>query len=216
MTFNDAIEQIPNLITSAAESNPATGYLLIGLIMLIENLIPPIPSEVVMPLAGFLVQQGKIELIPAVLSGLFGSVLGAWFWYRVGRTVNEEKLEHWLEKRGSWLGLRPSDLSRSRRWFNRHGAALVFWGRLVPGVRTLISVPAGIEMMPQKSFLLWTTAGSLAWIILLTVSGQALGFGYQKISTWIEPIADLVKVVLAIAAVAGAGWLLLRLIRKLR
>ena len=169
------LQQIPSLLLAAVEANPWIGYGAIALVMLLENLVPPIPSEVVMPLAGFLIQQGKLQLLPTLLAGLIGTVLGAWFWYGIGRLINEQRLEHWLQRHGRWMGLRPEDLARSRRWFNRHGVAVVFWGRIIPGVRTLVSLPAGIELMPQPLFLAWTTAGSLLWILLLTLAGKALG-----------------------------------------
>ena len=216
MSLSAAIDALPQLISQAVETNPLLGYLVIAVVMLLENVIPPIPSEVVMPLAGFLVHEGKLGLVPAVAAGLLGTVLGAWFWYGIGRLVNEQQLEHWLGRHGRWLGLAPSDLARSRRWFNRHGAALVFWGRVVPGVRTLISVPAGIELMPQRSFLLWTTAGSLIWVLILTVMGSALGQGYKRVALWIEPFAHLIKVVLVIAAVAAVVWVVLQAIRQAR
>jgi membrane protein DedA with SNARE-associated domain len=216
MSFSDAIDGLPQLISGAVETNPLLGYLVIGAVMLLENVVPPIPSEVVMPLAGFLVQQGKLELIPAVLAGLIGTVLGAWFWYGVGRLVNEEQLERWLSRHGRWLGLAPVDLARSRRWFNRHGAALVFWGRVVPGVRTLISVPAGIELMPQRAFLLWTTAGSLLWVLILTLTGSALGEGYKRVASWLEPFTQVIKVLLALAVVLGATWITIKALKNLR
>ena len=216
MPVSDWIDALPGLISQAVDTNPLLGYLAIGLVMLLENVVPPIPSEVVMPLAGFLVQQGKLELIPAVVAGLVGTVLGAWFWYGIGRLVNEEHLERWLSRHGRWLGLQPQDLARSRRWFNRHGAALVFWGRVVPGVRTLISVPAGIELMPQRAFLSWTTAGSLLWVLILTVMGQALGVGYKRVAGWIEPFAHLIKEVLVIAIGVALVWVALQALKHWR
>jgi len=216
MSITGFVDALPGLISQAVETNPLLGYLVIGLVMLLENVIPPIPSEVVMPLAGFLVHEGKLELIQAVLAGLIGTVLGAWFWYGIGRLVNEEQLERWLERHGRWLGISANDLGRSRRWFNRHGAALVFWGRVIPGVRTLISVPAGIELMPQRSFLAWTTAGSLLWVLILTVTGQLLGAGYKKVAGWIEPFADLIKVMIVVALAASLVWLLLKVIQQAR
>jgi len=98
--LNVVIEQIPQLLLAAVDANPLLGYLAITLVMLLENVVPPIPSEVVMPLAGFLIQQGKLELLPVLLAGLIGTVLGAWFWYGVGRLINEERLERWLAKHG--------------------------------------------------------------------------------------------------------------------
>ena len=216
MALADTIDALPTLISQAVATNPMLGYLAIGLVMLLENVIPPIPSEVVMPLAGFLVQQGKLGLVPAVVAGVVGTVLGAWFWYGIGRLVNEEQLERWVRRRGRWLGLQPQALAESRRWFNRHGVAVVFWGRIIPGIRTLVSVPAGIEMMPQRTFLAWTTAGSLLWVVILTLMGQALGEGYKRVAVWIEPFADLIKLLVGVAVAAGILWLLVKAIQQLR
>ena len=182
--------------------------------MFLENLFPPIPSEMIMPLGGFYVQQGKLALLPVVIAGLGGTVLGALPWYGLGRLINEERLEQWLERHGRWIGISANDLKRSRIWFNRYGTALVFWGRLVPGVRTLISVPAGMELMPFTPFLLWTTGGSLIWVLILTLSGLALGSGYDNVELWLEPVAKAVKVILVIAALAFGSWLGLRAWRR--
>jgi membrane protein DedA with SNARE-associated domain len=211
--MSSLLDQIPALLLSAVEANPLVGYGAIVLVMLLENVVPPIPSEVVMPLAGFLIQQGKLQLLPTVFAGLLGTVLGAWFWYGIGRMINEQRLEHWLRRHGRWLGLRPEDLARSRRWFNRHGVAVVFWGRVIPGIRTFVSLPAGIEMMPQPLFLAWTTAGSLLWILLLTLAGQALGSGYASVAESLKPFSQVLKVVLGLAFLAGVCWLGLRLLR---
>jgi membrane protein DedA with SNARE-associated domain len=208
--MDPVLQQIPALLLEAVEANPLIGYGAIALVMLLENLVPPIPSEVVMPLAGFLIQQGKIQLLPTVLAGLLGTVLGAWFWYGIGRLINEEQLEQWLRRHGRWMGLRPEALARSRRWFNRHGVAVVFWGRIIPGVRTLVSLPAGIELMPQPLFLAWTTAGSLLWILLLTVAGQALGSGYASVAARLHSITDVLWLVAGLGLLAGLCWLGLR------
>jgi membrane protein DedA with SNARE-associated domain len=210
------IEGLPDLIGSAVQANPLLGYGVIALVMLLENVFPPIPSEVVMPYGGYLVYQGRLDLIPTVLAGLLGTVLGAWFWYGIGRLINEERLAQWLGRHGKWLGIQPADLDRSRRWFNRHGAAVVFWGRVIPGVRTLVSVPAGIEMMPQGPFLAWTTAGSLIWTLLLTLAGQAMGKGYEHVEGWLEPWARGIKVLLVVALAVGAVVLVVKVVRQRR
>ncbi len=207
------VESLPTMIGAAVEANPAMGYGAIALVMLLENLIPPIPSEVVMPYGGYLVHQGRLELLPTVLAGVLGTVLGAWFWYGIGRLINEERITQWLDQRGRWLGLNGEDLARSRRWFSRHGWALVFWGRLVPGVRTLISVPAGMELMPQGAFLLWTTAGSLIWTLLLTLAGQALGKGYDQVGGWLAPWGRAIGAGLLVAL---AGFALLLVVQRLQ
>jgi len=210
----ELIQKLPELIGAAVAANPIAGYGAIFGAMFLENLFPPIPSELIMPLGGFYVQQGQLGLVPVVLAGLAGTVLGALPWYGVGRLVNEERLEHWLERHGRWIGISPLDLQRSRTWFSRHGTALVFWGRLVPGIRTLISVPAGIEMMPMVPFLLWTTAGSLIWTLLLTVAGMALGEGYANVEVWLQPVTQVIKVLLVLFALAFAAWLGLRTWKK--
>ena len=214
MGLTELVQQLPQLIGAAVEANPWMGYGAIFAAMFLENLFPPIPSELIMPLGGFYVHQGQLALIPVVLAGLIGTVLGALPWYGIGRLMNEERLEQWLERHGHWIGISTQDLHRTRTWFNRYGTALVFWGRLVPGIRTLISVPAGIELMPFTPFLIWTTAGSLIWTLLLTLAGMALGEGYANVELWIEPVAKAIKVLLVIAVVAAGLWLGLRTWKK--
>ena len=208
------VQRLPELIGEAVQANPLAGYGAIFAAMFLENLFPPIPSELIMPLGGFYVQQGKLALIPVVLAGLLGTVLGALPWYGIGRLVNEERIEDWLSRHGRWIGISPQELRRSRTWFNRHGTALVFWGRLVPGIRTLISVPAGIEMMPMAPFFLWTTAGSLIWTLLLTLAGLLLGESYTRVEIWIEPVAKVIKVLLVLGALSFFAWLGLRIWKK--
>jgi len=210
----ELVQKLPELIGSAVEANPGAGYGAIFAAMFLENLFPPIPSELIMPLGGFYVQQGKLALLPVVLAGLLGTVLGALPWYGIGRLVNEQRIEGWLERHGRWIGISPQELRRSRAWFSRHGTALVFWGRLIPGIRTLISVPAGIEMMPLVPFLIWTTAGSLIWTLLLTVAGLALGEGYKYVEVWIDPVARVVKVLLLVGGLGLLVWLGLRAWRR--
>lgn len=190
------------------------GYPGIFAAMVLENVIPPIPSELIMPLAGFYVGQGKLNFVLVVLAGLLGTVVGALPWYGVGRLVNEERLRHWLERHGRWLGVSAQELDQSRGWFQRHGAAVVFWGRLIPAIRTLISVPAGIELMPFGSFLLWTTAGSLIWTFALTTAGWVLGSHWDQVLLAIKPVEGVVNKLLALSALAVVVWLGLRIWRR--
>jgi len=216
MDITDFLINLPNAIGKAVEANEWLGYSAILLAMFLENLFPPIPSELIMPLGGFYVQQGQLHFLPVVLAGLLGTILGAFPWYGIGRLVNEERLEDWLKRNGRWLGISPEELARSRRWFNRYGIALVFWGRLVPGIRTLISVPAGIELMPLGPFLIWTTAGSLIWTLLLTLAGLVLGESYSNVELWIGPVSKLVKLILLVGSISGLLWLLLRTWKSLK
>ena len=214
MGLSELITQLPELIGQAVEANQWMGYGAIFAAMFLENLFPPIPSELIMPLGGFYVQQGQLQFLPVVLAGLLGTLLGALPWYGIGRVINEKRLEVWLSRHGRWIGISPAELARSRRWFNRYGTALVFWGRLVPGIRTLISVPAGIELMPFAPFLIWTTAGSLIWTLLLTLAGLGLGEGYSNVELWIDPVSKVVKGGLVSALLAAVVWLGLRIWRR--
>ena len=215
MEISEFISSLPILIGNAVETNQFIGYGAILLAMLLENLIPPIPSELIMPLGGFYVSQGQLDFLPVVLAGLIGTVIGALPWYGIGRLVNEEKLEEWLEKNGRWIGINPQELARSRKWFNRYGVSLVFWGRLVPGIRTLISVPAGVELMPITPFLLWTTAGSLVWNLFLTITGFYLGDNYANIETWISPFSSIFKIIIIIILSFAVITLIYKTLRKL-
>ncbi|WP_320666795.1 DedA family protein [Prochlorococcus sp. MIT 1307] len=216
MNITELISNLPNVIGNAVEANQWIGYGAILLAMFLENLFPPIPSELIMPLGGFYVQQGQLHFLPVVFAGLIGTVVGAFPWYGIGRLVNEERLEIWLKRNGRWIGISPEDLSRSRRWFNRYGIPLVFWGRLVPGIRTLISVPAGIELMPLVPFLIWTTAGSLIWTLLLTFAGLVLGESYNNVAILMGPLSKGIKIILLIGFISGLIWLSIRTWRVLK
>ena len=215
MEISEFISSLPLLIGHAVETNQWIGYGAILLAMFLENLIPPIPSELIMPLGGFYVSQGQLDFVPVVLAGLIGTVVGALPWYGIGRLVNEERLEQWLEINGRWIGINPQELARSRTWFNRYGVSLVFWGRLVPGIRTLISVPAGVELMPVSPFLIWTTAGSLIWTLLLTIAGFYLGDSYPKIERWISPFSNVFKTIIILIISMALITLIYKTLRKL-
>ena len=215
MAISEFISSLPLIIGNAVDTNQWIGYAAILLAMFLENLIPPIPSELIMPLGGFYVYQGQLDFLPVVLAGLLGTVIGALPWYGIGRIVNEERLEKWLEKNGRWIGIKPQELVRSRRWFNKYGVSLVFWGRLVPGIRTLISVPAGIELMPFAPFLIWTAAGSLIWTLFLTIAGFYLGDSYQNIEVWLSPFSSILKTIILIILSAALIAIIYKTLRKL-
>jgi membrane protein DedA with SNARE-associated domain len=168
------------------------GYGGVFLAMLVENFLQFIPSEAIMPLAGYLVFAGKLQLVPTIVAGTLGTIAGTMPWYLIGRLVNEERLESRLSRHGAWFGITPAKLRKSRQWFNRYGALVVFWGRLVPILRTLISIPAGIEMMPWKPFLLWTSLGSLLWNAALTLAGFKLGENWERVHGMLRPFTALV------------------------
>lgn len=183
------------------------GYLGIMLMMFLETLITPIPSEVVMPLAGFTAAQGRMVFLYIVVAGAMGSVLGALPWYYASKYFGEERLKQFADRYGKWLGISAKDVVEARNWFNQHGGKAVFFCRLVPGVRTWISVPAGISNMPLVPFLLYSALGSLLWSGLLAYAGYILGNNYSLVSKYIAPVSKIVMIALVIATVV---WIVRR------
>ena len=201
--FLNIITAIPEIISDSVKNNPNIAYFVICLAMFLENIIPPIPSEIIMPLGGFYVYQGNLNFYILVVFGLIGTVLGALPWYFLGKFINEQKLENFVESKGKFLGITSKDLNKSKLWFDKYGISLVFWGRLIPGIRTLISVPAGIELMPLKKFLIWTSLGSLIWVFFLTLSGYLLGDNWILIQSYIDNFKMILKPLLLAILVFG-------------
>lgn len=172
------------------------GYVGVAVLMFAENLFPPIPSELVMPLAGFVAAGGDVSLAGVILAGSLGSVAGAMFWYGVGRWVGCDRLRRWTARHGRWLTLAPQDVDKAQDWFQRHGGTAVLMGRLVPTVRTLISVPAGIAGMPLGPFLAYSTIGTALWTAFLAVGGYLLQESYGQVSAWLNPASSAILVVL--------------------
>lgn len=181
------------------------GYLGVFLLMLAENIVPPIPSELIMPLAGFTAARGQLGFVAVVIAGTAGSVLGALFWYRVGRRLGAERVKRFAARHGRWLTLSPADVDRAIARFGRRGATAVFFGRLVPTVRTLISVPAGIAGMPLPAFLAWTTLGTGLWTALLAGAGYLLQGQYGLVADYLDPVS-------AVAVGLIAAWYLYRVV----
>jgi membrane protein DedA with SNARE-associated domain len=173
------------------------GYAGIALLTFLENLFPPIPSEVIMPLAGYESSRGEMSLAGAIIAGAAGSLLGCTCWYMVGRWVGERYLRKLVERYGRWLTVTTEDLDRAHDWFHRHGGAAVFFGRLVPGVRTLISVPAGLSCMPAATFLIFSALGTTMWTAALTGAGYWLGESFGAIEKPLGWISTAVMVLTA-------------------
>lgn len=183
-------------ITSTINS---LGYLGIALLMFVENIFPPVPSEIIMPLAGFTVTQGKLSLVYVIVARMVGSVLGALPWYYVGKQLGEDRLKKFADKYGKWLTLSGKDIDKSKQWFDKHGGIAVFFCRLVPGVRTLISVPAGIDKMHLVPFLLYSTLGTGLWVGLLTYAGFVLGQNYKLVEKFLGPASAVILIALIVA-----------------
>jgi membrane protein DedA with SNARE-associated domain len=187
------------------------GYLGIGLLMFLENIFPPIPSELIMPLAGFTVAQGKLNFGMVILAGVLGTVLGTLPWYYAGKILGEQRLKSWADRYGRWLTISSKDIDRADRWFDKHADKAVFFCRLVPGIRTLISLPAGISGMHLVPFLLYSTLGTLLWVSLLTYAGYVLGDNYELVEKYLAPVSKIVLITLVIGFII---WLVRRNMRR--
>ena len=169
--------------------------------MLLENVVPPIPSELIMPLAGFAVARGEMNMTLAIAAGTLGSVIGGLAWYYVGKILGLERIRTLADQHGKWLGISSKEVMATQKWFSRRGYWAIGLGRLIPGIRTYISVPAGIANMPMLQFLVYSTAGSLAWISLLTLAGFWLGASYEKVGEFLGPVSTIVLIAIALFVV---------------
>jgi membrane protein DedA with SNARE-associated domain len=185
-----------NWITSTLDT---LGYPGIVLLMCLENVFPPLPSELIMPLAGFLATKDQFSLVGVVLAGTLGSVLGALPLYGLGYLMGEARVKAWAERYGTWLMVSAEDVEQAKGWMDRHGRKAVFLCRLVPGVRSLISIPAGFVRMPLTPFLLYTALGTGVWAALLATAGRLLGERYAQVKTYLGPVAYVVLGLIALA-----------------
>ncbi|MFF3270723.1 DedA family protein [Streptomyces chrestomyceticus] len=176
-----------------------------GLAIAAENLFPPLPSELILPLAGFAAGQGRMTLFSALLWTTLGSVLGAFALYGVGALLGRDRM---LAIAAKLPLVKVSDVEKTERWFQRHGNKAVFFGRMVPIFRSLISVPAGIERMSIPAFLVLTTLGSLIWNAIFVLAGFALGENWEEVTGYVDAYS---KVVLVAAVLAVLAFLVVRL-----
>jgi membrane protein DedA with SNARE-associated domain len=180
-----------------------------GLAIALENLFPPIPSEIVLPLAGFTASRGSFTLAEALIWTTLGSVVGAIAMYTIGAALGRRRMYAVWER----LPLvKTGDLERAEEWFARHGTKAVFFGRMVPIFRSLISVPAGLERMPLVLFLLLTTAGSLIWNTVFVVSGYLLGEQWYRV----EAYAGVFQLIVIGAVVLAVCWWVVTRVRSMR
>jgi len=172
----------------------SAGYVGIALLMLLENLFPPIPSELIVPFAGYVAARGDLSLPGVIAAATLGSVIGALPWYALGWYFNEERLKWLAQRYGRWFTITPGEVATASVWFRRYGAAAVFLGRMVPTIRTVISAPAGVVRMGLPLFLLLTTLGSAIWVSLLAGAGLLLEAHYERVGHFIEPVTKIIVV----------------------
>lgn len=199
-------DSIVNWIISLMETLGAPG---VGIAIFLENVFPPIPSEVVLPLAGFTASVGTINVWAAFIWATIGSVAGAYVLYYIGAAIGAQRLRRVAE----WMWLvEPEDVDKSLAWFDKYGQWSIFFGRLLPGVRSLISIPAGIDRMNLVTFGLFSLAGSALWNAVLIYLGFVLGENWEQVGVVIDEYSVIVKIVLGLAVAA----LLFFLIRRQR
>lgn len=182
-------------IRSVVES---MGYAGVALVILLENVFPPIPSELVLPLAGFLASDGTFGFPQVVLAATLGSVAGALVLYAVGAVFGEERLRAFVRRYGRFFGLAERDVDRAESWFIRHGGKAIFFGRLVPVVRSLISIPAGLSRMSLAPFVFYTAIGSAMWNTLLAGAGWILGTQWERVLRFVQVFEYLTIAILGI------------------
>ena len=173
-------------------------YLGVAFLMFAENVFPPIPSELIMPLAGFLTYEGELSFIGVLIAGSIGSLLGTGLWYLGARKIGQRRVRSFIDKHGRWLTISLEDLDKASDWFERHGRGAVLIGRMVPGIRTVISVPAGLTGMHVTPFVLYSLWGTLIWNLLLTALGYALGSQYDLVQTYLNPVSNIIFAVIVL------------------
>ncbi len=178
------------------------GYLGIFVLMVIENVFPPIPSEVIMGFGGMAVARGDMAMVPLLLWGTAGTTVGNMFWYGIGRWIGIERLKPFVDRHGRWLTLCWGDVEKLQRFFIKHGGWVVFVFRFLPTFRTMISLPAGMAKMGLPRFLLATFAGSAIWNAVLAYAGLLMGSQFEHLQDYVGPVA----IAGTVAIVIGYLW----------
>lgn len=182
------------------------GYLGIFLMMTLENLFPPIPSEIVLPFGGFLTTYTNLTVVGVITAATLGSVIGAMILYSIGLLVDVERLEKIVDRYGHILRLKREDIHKADAWFDKYGYWTVFFCRMVPLIRSLISIPAGMSNMKFTVFILLTTIGTLIWNVILVSIGVVLGENWQDILSFMDVYSTIVYVLLFVGLVLFIYW----------
>lgn len=178
-----------------------SGYLGVGFLMFLETIFPPIPSEVIMPVAGLAAARGKMDVVGVIVSGTAGAMLGNTFWYFAARVIDIKRFKPFILRFGRWLTLDWHEIERAEKLFGTRGGAIVFFSRMLPTLRSLISIPAGLLHMRLSTFMLWSTLGTVIWTASLGMAGYILGRRFSQIETIIGPLSMAVMGAIIIAYV---------------
>lgn len=181
------------------------GYVGVALLVALENLFPPIPSEVILPLAGFVAGKGEASLVGMIAAATVGSVVGSWILYGISAAFGPDRVHRFVVRFGKWVRLTERDLQRAEAWFDRRSNAAVLFGRCIPLIRSLISVPAGFRRMPFVRFTILTALGSAIWNSALIGAGAVLGDRWERVGDVVGLLQGVVIVVI-VGAVAYVVW----------
>jgi membrane protein DedA with SNARE-associated domain len=176
----------------------AIGPLGIFFLMLLETVFPPIPSEVIMPLAGMRAADGQFGLTAVIVAGTLGAMAGNVFWYGVARAIGLRRFRRLIKRHGRWLTMDWNDVTRVKRLFRRFGSGLVMAGRMLPTIRSFISIPAGLVHMHFVRFLIWSTIGTAGFSALLAISGYVLGQNFERVDEVAGPVSTVIIVAIVI------------------
>ena len=176
-----------------------TGYIGVFFLMLAETIFPPIPSEVIMPIAGVSAARGTMTLWGVIASGTAGAMLGNMFWYLLARVIGIERFHPFINRHGRWLTMDWGDVEKTEKLFGKYGAWLVGIGRMLPTIRSLISVPAGLLDMRLRNFVIWSTIGTAGWSAGLAIAGYALGRRFSEIEKILGPLSTAIIAAIVIA-----------------
>ncbi|MEA3041825.1 MAG: hypothetical protein QOC65_1314 [Sphingomonadales bacterium] len=184
-----------------------TGYAGVFLLMLLETVFPPVPSEVVMTVAGIRAAHGPMSLGGVIAAGTAGAMAGNLFWYLLARWIGLARFRPFIERHGRWLTMDWCDVEKVEKLFGRFGGAVVMVGRIVPTIRSVVSLPAGMVRMRLHSFLFWSTVGTAVWSALLALAGYALGQSFESVEEIIGPLSSAVVVfIILFYAYRQATW----------
>jgi len=198
MSISDIIRWAESLIKSLGEIG-------VALVIIIETVIPPIPSELLLPLAGSLVAKGEFNFFSIVLAATIGSVIGATILYGIARWAGDRRVDRWIDRWGKWLLVTHEDMDKARTFFGKYGNRAVLIGRVIPGIRSVISIPAGLTSMPIADFLIYTTIGSAIWNLLLVSAGFFLGQQYDLVEKWLDPVSPIIYALVIVAVLGFIG-----------
>ena len=174
------------------------GAIGVALLVILENVFPPIPSEIVLPFAGFVAQRGDGSVVVMIVAATVGAVVGALMLYYVAALIGPARLGVFIAKFGRWFGVKPADLARAEQWFDRHAVAAVLLGRCVPLIRSVVSVPAGFRRMSLVPFIVYTALGSAVWNTALIGAGAALGNQWENVEPYVAILQWLVLAAIAV------------------